>query len=78
MHANLMGYEMKITYLSTTAGGFNTHSPRSGSARDDDNLALEAEELLERIWLWDWDHDCGIEVSIFCVGEVFLWCCVEG
>ena len=34
-------------HLSAAAGSLNTHATRAGSAGDDDDLALEAEELVE-------------------------------
>lgn len=45
-------------HLGTAAGGLDTHAAGSGSAGDDDNLALEAEEVVERRSLGDLlNHD---------------------
>ena len=40
------------------------HSSWAGGTSDHDNLALQAEELLERLCLWDFNHDCGIELEL--------------
>jgi len=44
------------THLSTAASSFNTHSSRSGSTGDDDDLALQREHLREGVGLWDIDR----------------------
>ena len=51
------------THLSSTTGSLNTHTAGSGSAGDDDDLALEAEKVLEVGSLGDWDrHLVGVSL----------------
>lgn len=46
------------SHLSTTPGGFDTNASWSGRASHDDDLALQAEQVLKTVGLWDWDrHD---------------------
>lgn len=45
-------------HLSAAAGCLNAHAPGTGSAGDDDDLALEAEEVSELVGLGDLlNHD---------------------
>ena len=50
-------------HLGTAAGGLDTHAAGTGGTGDDDDLALEAEEVLERVGLRNGNHDDGGEVS---------------
>lgn len=49
------------THLSAATGGFDTHSLGTRCTGNDDDLALEGQEVLELGSLWDslW-HDCGV------------------
>lgn len=48
------------THLGTTTGSFNAHAPRTRGTGDDDDLALEAEEVHEVRGLGNFDrHDDG-------------------
>ena len=56
------------TLLGTSSRGLNAHAARAGRASDDNNLALEAKEIGERLGLGDsvsFDHyGCGC--AFFC------------
>lgn len=50
--------------LSASSGSFGSNASRAGSTRDDDDLALEAEEVLELGCLGKRDHcDCRLMVE---------------
>ena len=56
-------------HLGAAAGGLDTHAARARGAGDGDDLALEAEEVLEGVGLGDLlDHVGGLRV---CLGLVF-------
>jgi hypothetical protein len=47
------------THFGTAAGGFNPHASGTRGAGHDDDLAFQAEQLLEGVGFGDWDrHDC--------------------
>lgn len=55
-------------HLGAAPGGLDTDAPGTGGAGDDDNLALEAEHVLQGVGLGNVDRHCG-----GCVGCAWLW-----
>ena len=47
------------THLSTASSGFGTDTRRAGGTGDNDDLALQAEEVMEGSGCWDWDRHFG-------------------
>lgn len=54
-------------HLGAAAGGLDANTPGTGGAGDDDDLALEAEHVLQGLGLGDVDRHCG-----GCVGCAWL------